>query len=372
MILIEFIEEREDVYDITVEDNHNFYANNVLVHNCLEICLNTKAYEDVRELYREDDDVTGEVAICNIAGIVVANVENEEQYAEVAEMVLWLVDFGVNTSEYRLPHIGYTAKKRLSAGIGIVGLAEDMARNGKSFYTQDGLDYIHKVNEKHYYHLAKASLKLSKILGTAEWMHKTAWPKGWLPIDTYNKNVDSIVSPELSYDWETLRSEIIENGGIRNSVLVAHMPAETSSLSSATTNGIYPVRSLMLLKKIGRLPLKYFVPFSDTLDYDNAWESDPKDIVKLYAITQKWTDQAISVDEWYDVSEAEEKVDVNDLIRIFLMFAFYGVKTKYYTNTKTTAGNNLEAALASQKEQALLRLEPQAEEDEEFCESCTL
>jgi len=26
----------EDVYDITVEDNHNFYANGVLVHNCGE------------------------------------------------------------------------------------------------------------------------------------------------------------------------------------------------------------------------------------------------------------------------------------------------------------------------------------------------
>ena len=26
----------EDVYDITVEDNHNFFANNLLVHNCAE------------------------------------------------------------------------------------------------------------------------------------------------------------------------------------------------------------------------------------------------------------------------------------------------------------------------------------------------
>jgi intein/homing endonuclease len=25
---------REDVYDISVEDNHNFFANGVLVHNC--------------------------------------------------------------------------------------------------------------------------------------------------------------------------------------------------------------------------------------------------------------------------------------------------------------------------------------------------
>lgn len=29
-----FCTETEDVYDITVEDNHNFYGNNILVHNC--------------------------------------------------------------------------------------------------------------------------------------------------------------------------------------------------------------------------------------------------------------------------------------------------------------------------------------------------
>ena len=27
----------EDVYDITVEGNHNFFANGILVHNCVEI-----------------------------------------------------------------------------------------------------------------------------------------------------------------------------------------------------------------------------------------------------------------------------------------------------------------------------------------------
>lgn len=29
--------ENEDVYDITVENNHNFYANDILVHNCFEV-----------------------------------------------------------------------------------------------------------------------------------------------------------------------------------------------------------------------------------------------------------------------------------------------------------------------------------------------
>lgn len=35
IISIEEIEETSDVYDITVEDNHNFFANDILVHNCL-------------------------------------------------------------------------------------------------------------------------------------------------------------------------------------------------------------------------------------------------------------------------------------------------------------------------------------------------
>ena len=34
MIQIEEIEHNEYVYDIEVDDNHNFYANNLLVHNC--------------------------------------------------------------------------------------------------------------------------------------------------------------------------------------------------------------------------------------------------------------------------------------------------------------------------------------------------
>ena len=36
---IEYLENEEAVYDISVEDNHNFFANDILVHNCTEIAL---------------------------------------------------------------------------------------------------------------------------------------------------------------------------------------------------------------------------------------------------------------------------------------------------------------------------------------------
>jgi hypothetical protein len=46
MLIIEELECGRDVFDITVEDNHNFYANGVLVHNC-EIMLPTESFERV-------------------------------------------------------------------------------------------------------------------------------------------------------------------------------------------------------------------------------------------------------------------------------------------------------------------------------------
>ena len=36
------LQKKEAVYDITVKDNHNFFANGVVVHNCQEIAIPTK------------------------------------------------------------------------------------------------------------------------------------------------------------------------------------------------------------------------------------------------------------------------------------------------------------------------------------------
>ena len=55
-IKVENVDELFDVYDITVEDNHNFYANDILVHNCQEIALPTNGYNDVTELYNNESE----------------------------------------------------------------------------------------------------------------------------------------------------------------------------------------------------------------------------------------------------------------------------------------------------------------------------
>ena len=77
-----------------------------------------------------------------------------------------------------------------------------------SYTTKEGRDYIHKVAERHEYYLHKASLRLAKEFGVAEWIDKTKYVDGWLPIDTMKDLSFVDVDQTLHYDWETLRKEI--------------------------------------------------------------------------------------------------------------------------------------------------------------------
>lgn len=49
MIKIEKLNRKTKVYDINVENNHNFYANDILVHNCQEINLPTNPIYDIQD-----------------------------------------------------------------------------------------------------------------------------------------------------------------------------------------------------------------------------------------------------------------------------------------------------------------------------------
>ena len=322
---------------------------------CQEIDLPTKGFKSVADLYKalfEEGD--GEIGLCSIAGIIVSNIESDEQYADAAYYALKMIDKCIFKSDYVFPNLEHTAKARMSAGVGILGLAHLMAKKGMNYSDLEGRNFVHELSETHAWHLINASLRLGKELGNAPWMHKTKWPSGWLPLDTYEKKVDDLVTVDNKRDWDLLRKEIIKNKGIRNSVLVAHMPGESSTISSGTTNGLYPIRELDIIKTNDTLINHWAAPDGTRLKnkYQIAWDIKTSDMIKIYAVVQKWCDQGISADLFVKI-QGDQKVSSTEMIQDYLDMVKYGLKSRYYVNSLTSKGTDLtstENAIAASSE----------------------
>lgn len=294
---------------------------------------------------------TSEVALCSLAAIIVPNIKSEEEYRSACYYALKMIGKCIHMADYALPHVGWTAKQRMSAGVGLVGVAYALAKNGIKYNTQEGFDEIHRMAERHSYHMIEASLQIAKETQVAPWIHKTKWVEGWLPIDTYKKNVDKITNVPLQYDWEDLRRRIIENGGIAHSSLVAHMPTESSSKPAGVPNGLYPIRELSIKKSDQTNVIDWVAVDGDILKdkYQSAWDIPTKDLIKVYAIFQKFADQSISADFYKDRTK-DINVSDSEMLEEYLDMVRYGMKTRYYQNSRVSNVQDSDDASSSQSQ----------------------
>jgi ribonucleoside-diphosphate reductase alpha chain len=184
-----------------------------------------------------------------------------------------------------------------------------------------------------------------------------------MPIDTYKKEVDELAEPNYKMPWGQLANRALTSG-IRNSTLMALMPAETSAQISNSTNGIEPPRALVSIKQSKDGVLKQVVPGIQKLKnkYELLWDQkSPEGYLKIMAVLQKFIDQAISVNTSYNPQHYEdEKIPMSEMIKHLLMHYKYGGKTLYYFNTYDGAGEMEDKPLA-----------PGAV-DEEDCDTCKI
>jgi ribonucleoside-diphosphate reductase alpha chain len=331
----------------TEMNRHTAFLEAILSSNlCVEITQPTAPYYSMQDLYSTEDHGRGEISTCSLAAIVVNNIHDTPTYKKASYYALKMIDYCINHSNYPFPHLALTAKARMNAGVGIMGLATHMAQAGLPYSSDAGKHEMHFVAERHAYCMIEASLLISQERGVAKWIHKTKWPKGWLPIDTYNRNVDNIVEGGFDYlfPWEKLRARVIENGGIGHSALIAYMPGEASSKALGGANSIYPVRRKVLTKTDNNITVHWAAPFSDdpAYKYEMAWDIKTKDMIDMYAIFQKFTDQSISADLFRRIV-GKEKISSNEMLNDFFYMNTMGMKTRYYQNTETTANLSLEA-----------------------------
>ncbi len=318
-------------------NRHSSFKDSIYMSNlCQEITLPTQPIEDVNK-------TDGEIAMCILSNINLGKIENIEELDHLTELLVRFLDELIDYQDYPVVAAEKSTKARRSLGIGVSDVFHFLAKNGLTYDSQEGREVIHQYMEHFQYGLIKASNKLAKEKGACELFERTKYADGILPIDTYEKNVDEIVPNHLEMDWESLRKDVVKYG-LRNSALSAIPPAASSSVVSNSTPGIDPVRKYLIAKMSKYGALKQLVPGFGKYEqnYTLAWDIDNEEYLKFVAIFQKFIDQSISTNQYYDISKYKDnRVPVKDLIRHDGIAAKYGLKTLYYMNVNDNSGNEL-------------------------------
>ena len=365
MLKIEYLEEEIPVYDITVEGTHNFFANDILVHNCQEITLPTVPLQHI-------DDPEGEIALCILSAINVGKVKSDEEFEELCDLSVRGLEELIDYQNYPVEAAEISTKARRSLGVGFIGLAHYLAKLGFNYDSQEAWDAVHGLSESFQYFLLKSSNQIAKEKGACKYFNRTKYSQGILPIDTYKKDVDEISSVPYQHDWETLRANI-QAHGLRHSTLSAQMPSESSSVVSNATNGIEPPRGYLSIKKSKKGPLKQIVPQYQSLKnhYTLLWEmKSNRGYINVVAVMQKFFDQAISGNTSYNPENyPNNEVPVSVLAQDLLTCFRTGWKTMYYQNTYDIKSDEVVEEPKQDLQSLLQELSNSGEED---CQSCKI
>ena len=345
-------------------NSHSSFIDKVSMSNlCQEITLPTKPISHI-------DDPDGEIALCILSAINVGKINRLEELEDLCDLSVRGLEELIDYQGYPVKAAENSTKKRRSLGIGFIGLAHYLAKNGEHYGDSSAWQLTHDLTEAFQYYLLKSSNQLAKEKGKCEYFNRTKYSGGILPIDTYKTEVDEIVPNKLNYDWNSLRSSILEHG-LRHSTLSAQMPSESSSIVSNATNGIEPPRDYLSVKKSKKGPLKQIVPSYGHLknNYTILWDmKDNEGYIKIISVMQKFFDQAISGNWSYNPENyPDNEVPVSVMANDFLTTYKYGWKTSYYQNT-----NDLKTDEVDVKESLNKLLEDCSVEQEDDCESCKI
>ena len=334
-LILSLLKERAEtgrIYLMNIDhcNSHSSFKDKVSMSNlCQEITLPTDPISHI-------DDGGGEIALCILSAINVGKIRRLTELEGLCDLAVRGLEELIDYQNYPVKAAERSTLARRSLGIGYIGLAHYLAKNGEQYSDKGAWKLVHDLTEAFQYNLLKASNNLAKERGACDGFQHTKYSDGILPIDTYKKEVDEIVNNTLAYDWDSLRDDIKEFG-LRHSTLSAQMPSESSSIVSNATNGIEPPRDYLSVKKSKKGPLKQIVPQYNTYrnNYTLLWDmASNEGYIKIVAVMQKFFDQAISGNWSYNPENyPDNKVPVSVMAGDLLATYKYGWKTSYYQNT---------------------------------------
>lgn len=323
----------EDVYDLTVENNHNFFivtneseelSTGVLVHNCVEMSLFT------------DKDHT---LVCVLSSLN-ANLwdewkdyRGERTGLSAPELGIYLLE--AVTSEFlhkakRVPSLGRAirfCKKSRSLGLGSMGLAALYQSKNLPFKSQGARALNIQVHKFINIEAEKASRRLAAIYGEPEWLSGTG----------------------LRHSHRTAGAPTRSNSVICNSISPSGEPSDSNYYSASEAKGTFTRKNPYLAKllqskgydtpevwdsildNLGSVSHLSFLSNREKEIFLTFRETSQWEIVKQTADRQKHVDQGISMNIALTGRETAQ-----ELLELHIYMWQSGLKSRYYLRSQSS------------------------------------
>ena len=284
----------------------------------------------------------GEIFSCILGGVNFGVVKPKD-FERVMNLMVRFLDAMIDYQDYAGVHVfEKSAKNRRTLGISPSNLFYLLAKHNADYDSLKAKEIISEYMEYMLFYGIKASVELAKEKGACKYFNDTKYSKGITPLDTYNRNVDYLV-PNHNFisteEWNTLKEEI-QIHGMRNSTLLTAVPASNSSRVSNSISGINPPQKTVYTIEDKKVNIKAVVPnlkrYKGFYERNTGWNINSIEYFKMVAVIQKYIDQAISLNQYNDMTQYQDnKIPYSEILKQDAICRKYGIKSLYYSKTKT-------------------------------------
>ncbi len=190
-----------------------------------------------------------ETAVCNLASIALSKFVidgrfDHDKLFEVTKTVTYNLNKIIDLNYYPIPEARNSNMRHRPIGIGVQGLADAFIMLRMPFESEEARGLNKDIFETIYYAALTASMELAQKHGTYQSYEGSPISQGIFQFDMWGVKPDS-----GRWDWEALRSQILQHG-IRNSLLLAPMPTASTSQILGNNECFEPYTSNVYMRRV--------------------------------------------------------------------------------------------------------------------------
>jgi ribonucleoside-diphosphate reductase alpha chain len=330
---------------------------------CAEILLPTKPFQRL-------EDESGRISLCTLGSQNWGAFRNPQDMRKSCRTLVRSLSNLLSYQDFLSVQSKLANQDFEPLGIGITNLAYWHAMRGLIYGTPEALAEVKRWMEHQAYYLTEASVELAEERGACGRSEHTWYGRGVFPWERRAQGVNDLTDFTPSLDWESLRTRMLKSG-IRNAVLMAIAPVESSSVVLNSTNGIEMPMELVSVKESKAGSFVQVVPDYKRLKnrYQLMWEqTDCIEYLKTAAVLAAYVDQSISANTFYNPAHFEGgKIPATLIAKNLMLYNYWGGKSLYYSLI-----NKVGAKAALKEENNVIPFTPPMDDSSEDCMACKL